>query len=126
MTVNEFMKKHGVSRRTVYNWIKSDEIEAKKERGKWHISDDTDVPLDDTDAKQDGKDELIEQLRSENEYLREELSQTNGTIADMQQRHDTIVMSLSNQVDRQQKMLEDMRNRSLWFRVRTALGFASA
>jgi len=90
---------------------------------------------DDTD-----KDKLIEQLQSEDEYLRQELSKANQTItedrqalSEMQQRHDEaqrqsnmIVMQLTKQLEQQTLLLEDMRGKSLWKRFKAALGFASS
>jgi len=42
----------------------------------------------------------------------------------MQERSDTIIMQLTKQLEKQTLMLEDMRNRSLWFRLKAVLGFS--
>lgn len=153
MTPKEFAKKLEISARTVYRWIDNGDIPAKKIGGRWIIEDDIlDDNFDIEDDKNDDsfendtqnyrdntievllkqKETQIEQLKSENEYLQEELSkanktiaETHGTIADMQKRHDTIVLSLSNQINKQQKALEDFRDRTLWTRLKAAFSFAS-
>jgi predicted RNase H-like nuclease (RuvC/YqgF family) len=77
----------------------------------------------------------IEQQQNEIEYLRGELSsarqRTDQIIQQMQQdtesdkqRSDTIILQLTRQFEEQTKLLEDMRHRSMWSRVKTAFGFA--
>jgi hypothetical protein len=70
--------------------------------------------------------ERIEQQQTEIEYLRQELTearqitkQMQEDAASSQQRSDTIIMQLTRQLEKQTLMLEDMRNRSLWHRIKT-------
>ena len=117
MTVQEYAHKHNISERTVYRMLERGEISGQKVKGKWTVVDNT----NEIDKLFDTNEQLVRQLREKQEdieYLRSELSQANQTIADMQQRHDTIVMSLTKQLENQTLMLEDMRNRSLWRRVK--------
>jgi hypothetical protein len=134
MTVQDFVKKYKISRRTVYRWIESGKIHATKIDDKWDIADDVDIDIhydiDDGDNNSDNntyeyKDQLIEQLRSENEYLRSKLDQAQED----RLRSDTIILQLTRQFEEQTKLLEDMRQSrasGLWARVKTAFGFAAS
>jgi excisionase family DNA binding protein len=125
MTVQEYARKRNISERTVYRMLERGEIDGQKVNGKWTIIDNT----DEIDKLFDANEQLVRQLKEkqeEIEYLRAELSQANQTLAEMQQRHDMIVMSFTKQLEQQKLMLEDMRHRSLWSRVKTALGFATS
>lgn len=132
MTVQDLVKTAGVSKRTVYRWINSGKIKAEKVDNKWEIDEDIDIDsLCDSVNDNDNQiehllREQIKQLKEENKYLREKLDQIQTQAAEAEERHDTIVMSLSNQLSEERKKLEDMRNRSLWTRVKTALGFVSS
>lgn len=170
MTVTEYAALHKVSDRTVYRWIENGKISAEKRQGVWFILDENennssadngdnldkkDNNIDkDGDISDNGDNPVIdllqhkiqsyeiqiEQLKSENGYLRQELTQASETIAETQkrsddaqkrydeaqQRHDTIVMSISNQLAEERKKLEDMRSRKLWRRIKTAFSFASS
>ena len=79
-----------------------------------HFSDTSETFRKDNDAfrKDNDNAELIEHLKSEVTFLREELQTT-------KERSDTIIMQLSQQIDRQQLQLEDIRrNRSIFARIR--------
>jgi len=141
MTVQDFVQKHKISRRTVYRWIESGKIGATKVDDKWEIDDDVDIDIhydvDLGDNNSDNntyeyKDQLIEQLRSENEYLRSKLDQAQED----RLRSDTIILQLTRQFEEQTRLIEDMRHpreageskagRSMWSRVKTAFGFATS
>jgi len=134
-TVSEFARQHNVTNRAVYNWIEQGKIQAKKVEGKLRIFEENaneKVKFFEENVNSNENDKLAENLESEIDYLRKELTQAhetlaeaNQTIADMQKRHDTIVMQLTKQLEQQTLMLEDMRHRSLWRKVKSALGFAS-
>lgn len=132
MTVQDLVKKAGVSKRTVYRWINSGKIKAEKVDNKWEIDEDIDIDsLCDSVNDNDNQiehllREQIKQLKEENKYLREKLDQIQTQSAEAEERHDTIVMSLSNQLAEERKKLEDMRDRKLWTRVKAALGFAGS
>jgi len=60
--------------------------------------------------------------------LEKELELKNQQIeqyAEAQQQSNMIIMQLTKQLEQQTLMLEDMRHKSLWQRVKAALGFAS-
>jgi len=131
MTVQDFVQKYKISRRTVYRWIENGKIHATKIDDKWDIADDADIDMandvDNGDNNYDNdtyeyKDQLIEQLRSENEYLRSKLDQS----VEDRLRSDTIILSLTRQFEEQTKLIEDMSHRSLWSRVKTAFGFTAS
>jgi len=157
MTVTEYAALHKVSDRTVYRWIENGKISAEKRQGVWFITDflenNSSVDNGDNLDKKDGDisdnsdntvidllphkiqsyEIQIEQLQSENEYLRKHLDQAQETIDNQslerekaQERSDTIIMQLTRQLENQNRMLEDLRDRSLWGRVKMALGFASS
>lgn len=122
-TVKEYAKEQGISPKTVYRWLKNNDIEGKKIKGIWRVK----VGNNSTNNS-----ELILTLKSENENLRNQieklqdrLQQAQDTIDSMQERSDTIIMQLTRQLENQNHMLEDMRNRSLWTRVKAAFSFAS-
>jgi len=124
MTVGEYAKKYGISEHTVYRKIEKGEIHGEKCQGNWTIivKDDDNDSLDNS-IKDNGQDDrLIEQLRDEIEYLREKLDQAQED----RQRADTIILQLTKQLEQQTLMLEDLRNRSLWTRLKAAFGFASS
>jgi len=91
------------------------------------------------------KDEKMEQLQTQIDYLKQLLSEKDGLIGQLhtqlehskmtldevleesresRKRSDTIILQLTGQFSEQTKMLEDMRQRSVWSRVKTAFGFA--
>ena len=116
----------GVDPRTILHRIQRNEINAHKSGKTWKIEYDSikdqEEPVSETSEhfsdtsetfrKDNDNAELIEHLKSEVTFLREELQTT-------KERSDTIIMQLSQQIDRQQLQLEDMRrNRSIFARIR--------
>jgi len=122
-----------VDPRTILHRIQRNEIIAHKSGKTWkieydsiqdqeepvsetseHFSDTSETFRKDNDEfrKDNDNTELIEHLKSEVTFLREELQTT-------KERSDTIIMQLSQQIDRQQLLLEGMRrNRSIFARIR--------
>jgi len=131
MKVPEYAKIKGVHERTVYRWIEKGDINARTVDGVLHVEVDEDG---------DNDNDIVAMLKSENSQLREDieylqrgLEKAQETIEAMseerqkaQERSDTIIMQLTKQLESQTLLLEDMRDRSLWKRVKTALGFASS
>ena len=116
ITIKEYAQQQGVTERTVYRWVTNNDIEVKKVKGVLHVK---------IDGESDDKDELILTLKSENchllqqiEYLQHRLEQAQETIDTMQQRSDTIIMQLTRQLEQQTLILEDMRQRSIWRRLK--------
>jgi excisionase family DNA binding protein len=120
MTVNEFIKKYEVSRRTVYRWIEDGKLPATKMGDRWDISNDIDIDnvISDTNQLMTELRQQIAQLKTENEYLRQELSQERQRHDEAQKQSNTIIMQLTKQLEQQTLMLEDMRHRSIWRRLK--------
>ena len=120
ITVSEAAEALEITPRAVRQRIAEDKLKAKKKGRSWYIKPSDDlasvVAEDDTEVK--GK--LISQLQSENQHLREELKEKNRQL----EQQNMIIMKMTQQMESQTLMLEDLRNRSLWTRVKTALGFA--
>jgi hypothetical protein len=130
LTVQEYVRKSGISQATVYRHIKTGKLSTEKVDGIPYI-----IINDENNDKNETQidNELVGQLRTENDYLRKQLEDAMRTIQRMQedsesdkQRSDTIILSLTRQFEEQTKMLEDMRHRSMWSRVKTAFGFAAS
>lgn len=125
LSISEAAKLLGVSEKTIRNRIKRGEIIAELVNGKYAIKE-SDL-LDMQNGNQGGNVStlsLIEQLKSENEYLRKELSKAQEELSEVRQRSDTIIITLTQRLDEQITMLEDMRQRQpLWQRVKAMLGF---
>lgn len=128
--VSEYAQIKGVHKKTVYRWAENGGIDAKEINGVLHVK------LDNSNPGGNNTDATIATLRQQNCHLQEvidrlqtQLSQAHEIIENMQQesqRSDTIILQLTKQLEQQTLMLEDMRNRSLWRRVKTALGFTSS
>ena len=109
VTMSQACLTFGVSRRTLTRWIKQRKIESKLDGNRRliqvsHTGTDVsqDKPKGETQEGQDVSDmsqALIDQLKSENEYLRQELK-------DARERSDTIIMQLTRQLEQSQLMLE--------------------
>lgn len=115
-----------VHERTVYRWIRQEKVKAEKVDGCWQIELDDKGFDNNPDTYQD-KDMTTAKLKAENDRLLEEVNYLRKQLDDVKEereRSDTIVMQLSRQIEKQTLMLEDLRNRSVWTKVKTALGFA--
>ena len=100
MPLEEAAQYLNVSERTLRRRIQSGKITANKIKGKWIV----DINLDDN---------------TENEHLRGTNQQLLSSMDEARTRSDTIIMQLSQQIDRQQLQLEDIRrNRSIFARIR--------
>jgi hypothetical protein len=117
LTIQEYMRKAGISQATVYRHIKTGKLKAEKVNGVLHI-----IIRDDNNENQFDNG-LLEQLRKENEYLRQHLGQAMETIQQMQkdsesakQRSDTIILQLTRELENQQKLLE-YHQEPFWKRI---------
>jgi hypothetical protein len=102
-----------ISQATVYRHIQQGKIETERNNGKLHIILNSDAILN------QNENELVAQLRKENQFLQEELRKALETIQQMQQdaaysqqRSDTIILQLTRQFEEQTKLLEDMRQQN--------------
>jgi chromosome segregation ATPase len=145
MSIDDAVAHTGMSRRTIYRRIKTGEIEARTEDGKRQVC----VPADGTAAQEssfgtaddtDFGTQLIEQLKSEVESLREQnaslahadtelVTQLRAEIAHLRQQNDHLTQllamqsktsgALTEQLDASRLLIEDLRSRplSLWQRL---------
>ena len=110
--VSEYAKQKGVTTRTVYRWSQKGDIEVEDINGVLHVK------LDD---ESDNDNDIISTLRSENGHLKSEIEFLRARLEQAEedrQRSDTIIMQLTRQLEQQTLMLEDMRQQSLWRRIR--------
>jgi hypothetical protein len=110
--VSEYAKQKGVTTRTVYRWSQKGDIEVEDINGVLHVK------LDD---ESDNDNDIISTLRSENGHLKSEIGFLRARLEQAEedrQRSDTIIMQLTRQLEQQTLMLEDMRQQSLWRRIR--------
>ena len=127
ITVLEYAKRKGVSKQAVQQQINKGKLEAEKIEGQWFINEEPTVDAGLGANQQAGlganqqaglganQQELIDQLRSENEYLRNKLDDSDGARV----RSDTIIMQLTQQLERTQLQLDSLRETTtLWQRVK--------
>jgi excisionase family DNA binding protein len=121
LSISEVARMLSVSEKTIRNRIKRGEIIAELVNGKYTIKEHDLLEMQ--NGNQGGTVStlsLVEQLKSENEYLRKELSKAQEELSEVRQRSDTIIMTLTQRLDDQVKMIEDMRQRRpLWQRIKT-------
>ena len=120
--VSEYAQLKGVHKKTVYRWIKNSDINAKEIDGIMHVD------VDSTRDENNETDATNATLRQQNSYLQKtidelqkQLAQAHEIIKEMQQdrqRSDTIIMQLTKQLEQQTLLLEDLRHRSLWKRLK--------
>ena len=133
MPLEEAAQYLNVSERTLRRRIQSGKITANKTKGKWivdiYLDDNTEKPanrqqnadLSGQNSTNTDLDELVSQLKSANAHLRETNQKLLSSMDEARTRSDTIIMQLSQQIDRQQLQLEDIRrNRSILARIREA------
>ena len=127
LSISEVAKLLGVSEKTIRNRIKRGEIIAELVNGKYAIKE-SDL-LNTENGNQGGNvstQALLEQLKSENEYLRKELSKAQDELSEVRQRSDTIIITLTQRFDDKIKMIEDMRQRQpLWQRVKARFSWGT-
>ena len=119
ITVLEYAKRKGVSKQAVQQQINKGKLEAEKIEGQWFINEEPTVDAGLGANRQVGlganQQELLDQLRSENEYLRSKLDDSDGARV----RSDTIIMQLTQQLERTQLQLDSLRETTtLWQRVK--------
>ena len=128
ITVLEYAKRKGVSKQAVQQQINKGKLEAEKIEGQWFINEEPTIDADLGANQQAGlganqqaglganQQELLDQLRSENEYLRNKLDDSDGARV----RSDTIIMQLTQQLERTQLQLDSLRETTtLWQRVKS-------
>ncbi len=115
----------GVSRRTLTRWVKQGKIESKLDGNRRLIlvsQAEKDMSHDGSEVRQDVSDmsqqALIDQLKSENQYLKEENEYFRNELKETKERSDTIIMSLTKQLENQRLALAEHKeqDRGVWFR----------
>ena len=113
-TIQQYAAYKNVSVNTIRNWIKQKKVNATKKDNQWFI---TCTNTSTNASTNDNKNyiELLQEKDKQIEFLKSQLEESNQA----RQRADTILMQLSQQTDRQQLQIEDMRrNRSILARIR--------
>ena len=117
-TIQQYAAYKNVSVNTIRNWIKQKKVNATKKDNQWFITcTNTDTNTSTNTSTNDNKNyiELLQEKDKQIEFLKSQLEESNQA----RQRADTILMQLSQQTDRQQLQIEDMRrNRSIFARIR--------
>jgi hypothetical protein len=144
LTVPDYATKVQLDQSTVYRQIKAGKLKSELIDGTLHVVVEPPKDAKDNDA-------LLARLQDEVAFLRKELEVKNEQLSSLQvelvsarqshdaiiqqiqqdaesakQRSDTIILHLTRQFEEQTKLLEDMRHRSLWSKVKTAFGFAAS
>ena len=131
MTTAEAAEALGVSERQVRNKVKSGKLKAKKQGNRWLIDrslteaetemQDTDSEVSELPTEIAASAELLSRLEADNEWLRHrvdqfgtELAETRKAGEEANQRHDTIVLQLTRQLEQSQRLLA--YRQSPWWR----------
>ena len=132
LTINEYSQQFKVSPNTIRRHINNKKLEAEKIDGKWLIKVNQEITQEITqevtqeitqeitqEVNQkllDEKDKHIEILNQQTHNLQQLLDDAN----EARTRSDTIIMQLTQQLERTQLQLEDLREtKTLWQRVRS-------
>ena len=123
LTINEYSQQFKVSPNTIRRHINNKKLEAEKIDGKWLIKVNQEINQDVTQTNDivtqkllDEKDKHIEILNKQTHNLQQLLDDAN----EARTRSDTIIMQLTQQLERTQLQLEDLRDtKTLWQRVRS-------
>ena len=120
LTINEYSQQFKVSPNTIRRHINNKKLEAEKIDGKWLIKVNQEITQEvNQEVNQkllDEKDKHIEILNQQTHNLQQLLDDAN----EARTRSDTIIMQLTQQLERTQLQLEDLREtKTLWQRVRS-------
>ena len=120
LTINEYSQQFKVSPNTIRRHINNKKLEAEKIDGKWLIKVTQEINQEvNQEINQkllDEKDKHIEILNKQTHNLQQLLDDAN----EARTRSDTIIMQLTQQLERTQLQLEDLREtKTLWQRVRS-------
>ena len=131
LPVREYATLQNIGVTTVYRYIKAGKLEHEVIDGNTYVVFNDNHSHNDTPNKLlEKQEELVKQLQSENEHLRDQLkaqqtqvSQLTDQITDnndARKRSDTIIMQLTQQLERTQMQLEDLREtKTLWQRMKS-------
>lgn len=106
LTIAEYCSKFAVAESTIRYQVRTGKLQSELIDGKIHvIVDDSEINA----ISKENHSELIVELRQQNEYLQQELSQALQRENEARERSDTIILHLTQQLNNQTKLLEDMR-----------------
>lgn len=142
LTMTEAAAKLGVSERTVQRRVANGDYKTKTENSRKYVyvgDADVNADTDSTDEQtadsfDDVSDKVIIKMQQEKvemqkeqiEHLKQLLDDALRDTRESKERSDTIVLSITRQMDEQVKMIEDMRKpRPLWERFKARLGWGS-
>jgi len=125
ITVKDAAQLRNCTERNVLRLIQKGELKAKREGHKWLILKETVEQTSEESpnvsdiisvlkVQLEGKDKQIEEKDKQIERLQEQIEETSRTLSESSQRHDTIVMQLTRQLEQSQRMLE--AHRDPWYR----------
>ena len=124
LTINEYSQQFKVSPNTIRRHINNKKLEAEKIDGKWLILVTQEINQDVTQGiNQDVTQKLLEEKDKHIEILNKQTHNLQQLLDDANEartRSDTIIMQLTQQLERTQLQLEDLREtKTLWQRVRS-------
>ena len=124
LTMNEYSQHFKVSPNTIRRHINNKKLEAEKIDGKWLILVTQEINQDVTQGiNQDVTQKLLEEKDKHIEILNKQTHNLQQLLDDANEartRSDTIIMQLTQQLERTQLQLEDQRDtKTLWQRVRS-------
>lgn len=118
ITVKEAAEALGISERQVRHKAAIGKLKARKDKNKWLIhhsfaeveSEAVGGPSEVSELPS----EVIHRLESESKWLRERVEELEKQLADASERHDTIVLQLTRQLEQSQRLLE--YHQEPWYR----------
>ena len=114
-TVTEACHTLGISQRTLYRRIEKGELESKLEGNRRLVLVDDSQEADGVANVADATDTaLLQQVQSEKTHLREQVKALQEELSQTSERHDTIVLQLTRQLETQQRLLE--YHQDPWYR----------
>ena len=109
-SVNEALQILDISRKTLYDWMKSEKITSKKEGKKrliWIDSDSGQTEVSPPKHTNTHTSKQLDDLKEQLNYFRKQTETLQSQLTEQSQRHDTIVMKLSNTIEHQQLLLQE-------------------
>ena len=116
MTIHEVCQRLGKSESTIRRWIREGTLTATKVNGVWDISEEMVNDCSNggqTVGSDQSVDGTVQQLRSENDYLKERIQELESA----RERSDTLMLQLTRQLEQSQRMLE-AHSAPWWRRLR--------
>lgn len=129
LTLTEAAARLGISERTLQRRIADGKFQTKTEHGRKYVllTDDSNGTKTDSHNNLSDKNLIIEMQRQQIEHLKQLLDDALQDARESKERSDTIIITLTQRLDEQVKMLEDMReHKSMWQRIKARLSFQTA